>query len=135
MNDIKDALKLVRSFILNDAQVKSLLANKSAMYFISKPEEEKVNPYIVYIFKPLESIAGRNIQNVQLEFRLIGEDLQKLTALKSRLIKMLNYTRGSEVIRSENLTIYDSKLLTGGGQLQNPTTGNYELVVFFLLKF
>lgn len=132
MTDINTVLKLLRNYLVNDTQIKSLINNKPAIYLISKPQEEEVNPYIVYLYK---SLGGRYVQDCQIEFRLIGKDLSKLTALKSRLIKILNYNRDSEIIRNENTVIRDSKLLTGGGQIMNPITGNYELVVLFLLKF
>ena len=132
MTDINDVLTLLRTYLVNDIQIKNLLNNKPAMYLISKPQEEDVDPYIVYIYKPF---GGRYVQDCQIELRLIGKDLSKLTALKSRLIKILNYNRESKKIRNGTTTIKDSKLLTGGGQLQNPQTGNFELVVFFLLKF
>lgn len=132
MTDINDILKLLRNFLLEDQQMKILLDDEDAIYLIEKPEKEDVDNYIIYLYKPL---GGRYIQDCQIEFRLVGKDLQKLTALKSRLIKLLNYNRDSEIIRDDDIVIKDSKLLTGGGQLKNPKTGNFELIVFFLIKF
>lgn len=129
---INDALSLLRTYLLNDASIKSLLNNKKAIYLISKEDDQEVNPYIIYLYKPL---GGRYIQDCQIEFRIIGKDLSKLTAIKSRLIKLLNYNRKTEIIRDKKVVIKDSKLLTGGGQVKNPNTGNYELVIYFLIKF
>lgn len=129
---INDALSLIRDYLLNDGQIFSLLGRRKAMYLISKEDDAKRDPYIIYLYKPL---GGRYIQDCQVEFRLIGKDLSKLTALKSRLIKLLNYNRDSKVIRDEKVVIHDSKLLNGGGQVKNPQTGNFELVIYFLVKF
>lgn len=132
MTDINDVIALLRTHLVNDIAIKTLLNNKNAIYLISKPQEEDVNPYICFVYKPL---GGRYIQDCQIEFRLVGKDLSKLVALKSRLTRLLNYNRDSQIIRNEKAIIRDSKLLTGGGQLINPATGNYELVVFFMLKY
>lgn len=129
---INKTLSLLRDYLLNDEQIFSLLANKKAIYLISKEDDKKVNPYIVYLYKPL---GGRYIQDCQIEFRIVGKDLQKLTAIKSRLIKLLNYNRETEIIRNKDVVIRDSKVLTGGGQVKNPSTGNYELIIYFLIKF
>ncbi len=129
---INDALTAIRSYLLNDAQLKILLKNKQSIYLISKEDDRKVNPYIIYLYKPL---GGRYVQECQIEFRIIGQDLSKLTAIKSRLIKLLNYNRDSIVIRNDKVVIKDSKLLTGGGQIKNPNTGNFELIIYFLIKF
>lgn len=127
-----DALSLVRTYLANDPQIKSLLNGKESIYLIGKEDNKDVDPYIIYLYKPL---GGRYIQDCQIEFRIIGKDLSKLTAIKSRLIKLLNYNRKTEIIRDKKVVIKDSKLLTGGGQVKNPNTGNYELVIYFLIKF
>lgn len=132
MTDINDVLKILRNFLLNDQQMKILLDNEDALYLIEKPEKEKLDNYIIYLYKPFE---GRYLYPVQIEFRLVGKDLQKLTALKSRLIKLMNYNRDSEIIKEEDIVIKDSKLLNGGGQIFNSQSNNYELIVFFLIKF
>ena len=129
---INEALTAVRNYLLKDEQLKLLLEGKDALYLISKGDAQDINPYIIYLYKPL---GGRYVQDCQLEFRIIGQDLSKLTAIKSRLIKLLNYNRESVVIRNDKAVIKDSKLLTGGGQIKNPATGNFELVIYFLIKF
>lgn len=132
MTDINDVMKVLRNYLVNDTQIKSLLSNKQAVYLVDKPIEEEASEYIVYLYKQLE---GRYLQQAQIEFRLIGKDLSKLVGLQSRLTKLLNYNRDTQIIRNEDTVIKDSKLLNGGGMLVNPNTGNYELIVFYLIKF
>lgn len=124
-------MKVIRKYLLSDPQLKSLLENKDSIYLLQKPKELEDKQYIVYLFKPL---SGGYIKDYQLEFRVIGKDLAKLIAIQSRLINLLDDPRGENIIKDESTTIRHSKLLNGGGMLFNETTGNHELILYFLCK-
>ena len=124
-------MKIIRSYLLQDLQLKSLLDNHDSIYLVEKPKEKEDETYIVYFFKP---ITGGYIKDYQFEFRLISKDLNKLIALQSRLINLLDDHRGEKIIKDSETVIRSTKLLNGGGQVKNEDTGNYEMVVYFLCQ-
>lgn len=124
-------MKVIRNYLLDDLQLKALLDNQEAIYLVEKPEKIKNDTYIVYFFKP---ISGGYIKDYQIEFRCISKDLNKLIAIQSRLIKLLDDPRDETMIKDEETTIRSIKLLNGGGTWKNPDTGNHEMVVYFLCK-
>jgi len=121
----------IRKYLLNDVELKGLLNNKNAIYLVEKSNEEDFIPYIVMFYKPLN---GGIIKDYQFEFRVIGEDLSQLIPIQERLIKLLDDPQNRLIIKDENTTIRQTKLLNGGGFTKNPDTGNFEAIVFFLLK-
>ncbi|KUO66122.1 MAG: hypothetical protein APF84_12435 [Gracilibacter sp. BRH_c7a] len=123
--------KVVRNYLLADAQLKILLDNKEAIYQIEKPKEIKNDTYIVFFLKPL---SGGFVKDWQLEFRVISYDLSKIVAIQSRLIKLLDDPRGEIIIKDEETVIRSIKLINGGGSWRNPETDNFEMVVYFLLR-
>ncbi|SHK42268.1 hypothetical protein [Desulforamulus aeronauticus] len=124
-------MKVIRSYLLQDLQLKSLLDNRDSIYLVEKPTEKKDDTYIVYFFKP---ITGGFVKDYQFEFRLISKDLHKLIAIQSRLINLLDDPRGEKIIKNSETVIRSTKLLNGGGQVKNENTGNYEMVVYFLCQ-
>lgn len=124
-------MKVIRNYLLNDLQLKTLLENQDAIYLVEKPKEINSDTYIVYFFKPL---TGGFIKDYQIEFRLISKDLSKLIAIQSRLINLLDDTRGKMIIKDNETVIRSTKLLNGGGTVKNENTGNHETVVFFLCQ-
>lgn len=124
-------MKVIRKYLLEDLQLKALLANQEAIYLVEKPKEMENETYIVYFFKP---ISGGYIKDYQIEFRLISKDLSKLFAIQSRLIKLLDDPRDEVIIKDDETAIRSRKLLNGGGSWKNPETGNYEMVVYFLCQ-
>jgi len=95
--------KVVRNYLLADAQLKILLDNKEAIYQIEKPKEIKNDTYIVFFLKPL---SGGFVKDWQLEFRVISYDLSKIVAIQSRLIKLLDDPRGEIIIKDEEYKTY-----------------------------
>ncbi len=124
-------MKIIRNYLLQDFQLKSLLDNHDSIYLVEKPKEKKNETYIVYFFKP---ITGGYVKDYQFEFRLISKDLNKLIAIQERLINLLDDPRGEKIIKDDDTTIRSTKLLNGGGQVNNEDTGNYEIVVYFLCQ-
>lgn len=124
-------MKVIRNYLLGDLQLQALLNNQEAIYLVEKPKEIVNDTYIIYFFKP---IAGGYIKDYQVEFRLISKDLNKLIAIQSRLIKLLDDPREETIIKDDETTIRNIKLLNGGGFWKNPDTGNHEMVVYFLCK-
>lgn len=90
-----------------------------------------IDTYIVFFLKPL---SGGFVKDWQMEFRIISNDLSKITALNSRLIKLLDDPRGEKLIYDDETVIRSSSLINGGGTWKNPETDNFETVVYFLLK-
>lgn len=123
-----DNIKNIRKHLLNDTTFKTLLNDKDAIYLIEKPIKSVENPYIVYLYKPIGT--GGYITDFQIEFRIVGKDLTKLTSLQNRMITLLDFNRDTQPIEG----IRHCKLLNGGGMVRNPETDNYELIVFFLCK-
>ncbi|OCZ52193.1 hypothetical protein [Dehalobacter sp. TeCB1] len=120
--------------MLADAQLKILLDNHEAIYFIETPKEEdmaNVATYIIFFLKPL---SGGFVKDWQMEFRVISNDLSKIAAIQSRLIKLLDDSRGEIIIRDDETVIRSTSLINGGGTWKNPDTDNFETVVYFLLK-
>jgi hypothetical protein len=124
-------MKLLRQYLISDTDLIHLLDNSPAIYLLDKPMEINNDNYIVYLYKPL---TGGYVKDYQIEFRIIGKDLEKLTAIQSRLIKLLDDPRNENIIKSQDTFIRHTKLLNGGGMAINPSTGNYEIVIFFLIK-
>jgi len=124
-------MKVIRSYLLKDLQLKALLDNQEAIYLVEKPKEIKSNTYIIYFFKP---ISGGYIKDYQIEFRLISKDINKLIAIQSRLMKLLDDPRDKKIIKDDETTIRSIKYLNGGGFWKNPDTDNHEMIVYFLCK-
>jgi hypothetical protein len=124
-------MSLLRSYLLDDAQMLTLLDNQEAIYQVEKPKEMEHDTYIVFLSKPLQ---GGHIKDYQIEFRLIDKNLSKLNALQSRLITLLDNPRERLILNDENTVIRDVHLLNGGGTLKNPSTDNFETIVFFLCR-
>lgn len=118
-------MREVRTFLLQDAEITQLLEGEH-IYLIEKPEQVNTDNYIVYKYKPL---SGGIIKDYQLEFNLIGKDLSKLLQLHNRLITLLD---DMQAINLENICYI--KLLNGGGMIKNPDTGNYHIILYFLVK-
>ncbi len=122
-------MTLIRQHLLSDAQLMVLLDNKPAIYQVEKPKDIVNDTYIVFLNKPL---SGGYIRDWQIEFRVISKDLSKLTAIQSRLIHLLDNPREYNHLKNNEVGIRKIKLLNGGGTLRNPSTNNFELIVFFL---
>ncbi len=98
---------------------------------VEKPKEKNADNYIIYKYKEL---SGGYIKDYQLEFNIIGKDLNKLLAIRQKLIELLDDTRNEKIIKDTDTTIRSTKLLNGGGMAKNPETGNYEIILYFLIK-
>lgn len=124
-------MKLIRKYLLEDAQLIALLNNEEAIFLLEKPEKSEVDPYIVYLFKPL---TGGYINDYQFEFRLIGQDLSKLLAIQSRLKALLDDPRGEKIIQDGDDFVRMTKLLNGGGMLKHADTNMCEIILYFEIK-
>lgn len=118
-------MKEIRTLLLQDTDIMQLLGDEH-IYLIEKPEKINTENYIVYKYKPL---SGGLIKDYQLEFNLIGKDLSKLLQLHNRLITLLD---DMQTINLDNIRYI--KLLNGGGMIKNPDTGNYHIILYFLVK-
>lgn len=123
-------MKVVRKYLLQDADLLDYLGGQY-IWLVEKPKEVDANPYIIYKYKEL---SGGFIRDYQIEFNIIGTELDKLLSIKYKLIELLDDPRNERTIKDNEIVVRHSKLLNGGGMIKNPNTGNYEVVVFFLVK-
>lgn len=125
-------MKLIRNYLISDEQLMVLLNNKEAIFLVEKPEQLNYDPYIVYFYKIID---GGVVKNYQLEFRLISKDLSKLLTIQSRLIKLLDTPYYNRIVKDDGYFVRLIKLLNGGGMLKNPATNNYEIILYFQVRF
>jgi len=125
-------------YISSDEELKSLIDND--IFLIEKPEkqivngkEKTINEYIIYKYKEIGTTSGRYITQYQVEFDVIGKDINKLITIKNRLIELIDDPRNEKIIKDENNTILSSRLANGGGMVKNSQTGNYSVVVYFVV--
>jgi hypothetical protein len=123
-------LKVIRKYLIENTELINLLGGQF-IWLIEKPKEINADNYIIYKYKELN---GGYIKDYQIEFNIIGKDLNKLLTIRQKLIELLDDTRNEIIIKDNDTTIRNTKLLNGGGMAKNPETGNYEIILYFLIK-
>ena len=123
-------MKVIRKYLVENTELINLLGGQY-IWLVEKPKEKNADNYIIYKYKEL---SGGYIKDYQLEFNIIGKDLNKLLAIRQKLIELLDDTRNEKIIKDTDTTIRSTKLLNGGGMAKNPETGNYEIILYFLIK-
>lgn len=121
-------MKAIRKYLLNDSEMLNLLGGNN-IFFIEKPYQVDIENYIIYKYKPID---GGLVKRYQIEFNVIGKDLNTLIEIQNRLIQLLDDYRSEFVIEDADSFIRQINLINGGGQLKNPDTGNYEIILYFL---
>jgi hypothetical protein len=124
-------MSAIRAYLLNDAELSSLLNAEQAIYQLEKPLQREHSHYIIGLYKP---INGGYVKDYQYDFRIIGEDLSTVMKIQSRLIELLDDTRNEKTIKDDKVIIRSINLINGGGTVKNPDSGNWETVVYFLAK-
>ncbi|MBZ4664466.1 MAG: hypothetical protein JG776_2184 [Caloramator sp.] len=123
-------MKVIRKYLIENTELINLLGGQF-IWLIEKPKEINADNYIIYKYKELN---GGYIKDYQIEFNIIGKDLNKLLTIRQKLIELLDDTRNEIIIKDNDTTIRNTKLLNGGGMAKNPETGNYEIILYFLIK-
>lgn len=123
-------IKLLRQHLLQNKKIVSLLSNKPSIYHVEKPLKCDDKTYIVIKDKLL---SGRYIEEYQLTFHIVSDNLEKVIAIEKELILYLNDPRGEKVIRDNDTYIRNIQVLNGGGRIRTPED-NWMSVVYFLCK-
>lgn len=121
--------KTIRTYIKNDNEIYQTIGEN--IFLLEKPPDKNPTEYIQFVYKP---IGGGLIKNFSVEFNLIGKDLNILLSLKNRLIEILDDPRGEKKIGDSSFAIRISTLTSGGGMIKNNGTGNYHVILYFLIK-
>ncbi|MEI5909455.1 hypothetical protein WAK64_20715 [Bacillus spongiae] len=119
MNELSKYLKA-------DNELMSLLNNEPAIYWIEKPKEKEHDTFIVYRYKELN---GGLIKDYQFTFRLISKNLVTLKKIHEKTVKLLDQYRKIDIPN-----IRYCALVNGGGMARNPSTEEFESVLYFLVK-
>ena len=104
-------MKVIRKYLVENTELINLLGGQY-IWLVEKPKEKNADNYIIYKYKEL---SGGYIKDYQLEFNIIGKDLNKLLAIRQKLIELLDDTRNEKIIKDTDTTIRSTKLLNGGG--------------------
>lgn len=123
-------MKVIRSYLLDNPELCNLLGG-DYIFLVEKPSEIECKNYIIYKYKVL---SGGYVKDYQIEFNIVGKNLQELIQIQNKLIEMLDDPRGEKFIKDTDTTIRYIRLLNGGGMVKNPNSGNYEIIVFFYVK-
>lgn len=124
-------IKLLRQHLLKNKELVSLLDGKPHIFHEEKPSKIDTDTYIVFKDKLL---SGYFIEDYQLTFHVISDDLNKAIAIEKELIRYLNDPRGEVLIRDNNTYIRNIQVLHGGGRTYNEEKDYYISVVYFLCK-
>lgn len=123
-------IKLLRQHLLSNTGIVSLLDSTQGIYHIEKPLKVKDKTYIVIKDKLL---SDRYIEEYQLIFHIVSNDLEKVIALEKELINYLNDPRGEKVIKNEDTYIRNIQVLNGGGKIRT-TEGDFMGIIYFIAK-
>lgn len=119
--------RIIRDYLISDTEVKNIVNDN--IFYRKKPFEKKVDDYIIFNLKPLD---GGVIKTYQLEIRLFSKSDLKLMKLSEITIKKLDWTNQKNINKFSNI-IFDSRLLNGGGTIEDDN-GVIETLLFFMLK-
>lgn len=100
------------------------------VYYLEKPL--KFNPDVFILAKD-KLLSDRYIKQYQLQFDIIGKDLNKILEVEKELIKYLNDVRGEVIIKYDGEIIRNIRVLNGGGTIKD-ANDNWIKVVYFLCK-
>lgn len=124
-------MNTIREYLIADTVLNSLVGEN--IFLFEKPKQITANDYIIYNFKELNGTVG-TIQDYQLDIRIISKDKPSLFSIKDRLIALLNNHNKPTQIKDDVAVIRQTRLINGGGIIKNDGTGEYNLLVYFLIK-
>ena len=71
-------MKVIRKYLVENTELINLLGGQY-IWLVEKPKEINADNYIIYKYKEL---SGGYIKDYQLEFNIIGKDLNKLLTIR-----------------------------------------------------
>lgn len=123
-------MNVIREHLVSDTEINKLVGEN--IFLFEKPPKAKADTYIIYNFKELN--GGQSIRDYQLDVRIISEDKLKLFPIKDRLIEILDNFNKPTKIKDSEIIIRHTRLINGGGIIKNEESGEYHLLVYFLVK-
>ncbi len=123
-------MNLIREYIVLDDEIFNILG--SSVFLFEKPELSQAEKYIIYNFKEIS--GGNSIRDYQLDLKVVCKDKLSLFPIKDRLIEILDNFNKPTKIKDSNITIRSTRLINGGGIVKNIDSGEYNLLIYFLIK-
>lgn len=124
-------MNVIREYLVADETLNALIGEN--IFLFEKPEKVKANTYIIYNFKEINGATG-GIRDYQLDIRIVSKDKLSLFSIKDRLIELLdNYNKPTK-IKDSSAVVRHTRLINGGGIIKNEESGEYNLLVYFLVK-
>lgn len=123
-------MNAIREYLVSNTELNGLIGNN--VFLLEKPEKVKATDYVVYNFKELS--GGNSIRDYQLDIRVIGKDKLKLLNIKDIIITLLDNFNKPTKIKDDITTIRHTRLVNGGGIIKNTESGEYNVLVYFLVK-
>lgn len=123
-------MNVIREYLVSDIALSSLVNDN--IFLLEKPEQITAKDYILYNFKEIN--GGSSIRDYQLDIRIVSKDKLKLLTIKEAIINLLdNFNRPTKIEDSETI-IRHTRLINGGGMIKDEDKGEYNLLVYFLVK-
>ncbi|MCG8483471.1 MAG: hypothetical protein MJA31_09200, partial [Clostridia bacterium] len=115
---------VIKEYLIADSELYTLLGG-DYIWLVEKPVDAIANPYVTYKYKEMQ--GSDFIKDYQYEFKIVGDDLTKVQAIREKVIDLLDDPRGEKIIKNENTVVRHSKLFEGGEMNKNSDTGNFEM--------
>lgn len=115
----------------NDIELSSLLGanqNDTRIYPLKTVREGEC---LVYVNTP---VVGGDVKENRLELKIIGSNIDNITMIEKRLLKLLDMKEYDKGFRYENISIMKS-FLSGGGILDFDDIGLTEKILYFTVKW
>ena len=123
-------MNAIREYLISNSDLYSLIGND--IFLFEKPEKVTATDYVVYNFKELS--GGSSIRDYQLDIRIVGKNKLKLLTIKDIIITLLDNFNKPTKIKDDTTTIRHTRLVNGGGIIKNEESGEYNVLVYFLVK-
>jgi len=123
-------MNAIREYIISDSEINTILGEH--VFLLEKPKQIEAETYITYNFKEIN--GGESIRNYQLDLRIVGKDKLLLLTIKDRLIEILDNFNKPTKIKDSSVTIRHTRLINGGGIIKSEDSGEYNVLVYFLVK-
>ena len=123
-------MNAIREHLVSNAEIYSLVGNN--VFLFEKPEKLTAKDYVIYNFKELN--GGSSIKDYQLDIRVVGKDKLRLLTIKDIIITLLDNFNKPTKIKDDTATIRHTRFVNGGGIIKNQDSGEYNVLVYFLVK-
>lgn len=123
-------MNVIREYLVSDAALSSLVNDN--IFLLEKPPKSNTKDFVLYNFKEIN--GGQRIRDYQLDIRIVSKDKLKLLAIKDAVISLLDNFNKQTNIRDSDTVIRHTRLINGGGMIKDEDKGEYNLLVYFLVK-